>query len=253
MSELPSLPSPAADDHGFDLLEFWIRHRKTIQTSVAVLIAAMLVYAVTQLLAYRRNIEAAEAFALAQTPEQMTEFINSHRGMVAAGNAVLLLSGKQRAAGQLDESLNTLRDFLASSADHPMASAARLGIASTLEVQGKQDEALMAYRSLLSSDSRGFAAPVAQLRIARIYKSQNKFEEAKASYESLQSQFPTSTFANEALLESQQLSAEHPAAPEPPLAPPAVTEPPAAPAAPAAPAPAPAPALPAVSPAQPAK
>ncbi|NBV33965.1 MAG: hypothetical protein EBR81_09320 [Proteobacteria bacterium] len=249
MSELPSLPSPpshATDDQGFDLLEFWIRHRKSIQISLALLVAAMVTYAVSELLAYRRNLEAAEAFALAQTPEQLSEFINGHRGMVASGNAALLLSGKQRANGQLDESLKTLRDFLSSSADHPMASAARLGIATTLEAQGKQDEALMAYRSLLAADSRGFAAPVAQLRIARIFKSQNKFEEAKASYESLQSQFPASSFANEALLESQQLSAEHPSAPEPTLAPPNSTEAPAATQVPAT-------TTPATPPAQPAK
>ena len=54
-------------------------------------------------------------------------------------------------------------------------------------------------------DPRGFTAPAAHLRIARILRSQNKVDEAKAAYETLQSQFPRSSFANEALLESQEL------------------------------------------------
>ncbi|NBV86867.1 MAG: hypothetical protein EBS01_11555 [Verrucomicrobia bacterium] len=227
MSEHPPAPSPAAEDHGFDLLEFWIRYRKAIQASVVLIFAAMLAYSIAEFAAYRRNQDAAEAFASAQTPEQMSAFIASHRGMASAGNASLLLAGKQRAAGHPDEALKTLRDFLAASPEHPMAAAARLGIASILEADGKQDEALLGYRNLLASDPRSFAAPVAQLRIARIYTLQGKFEEAKASYEALQSQFPRSVFANEALLESQRLSAEHPAPAEPA---PALLAPPAEPA-----------------------
>ncbi len=215
MSEHPSVPSPTSEDQGFDLLEFWIRYRKPIQGSVALVLAAMLIYAISEFTAYRRNQDAAEAFALAQTPEQMSAFVATHRGMATAGNASLLLSGKQRAAGQPEEALKTLRDFLSASPEHPMAAAARLGTASILEALGKQDEALIGYRNLIVSDPRSFATPVAQLRTARIYKLQGKFEEAKASYEALQSQFPRSVFANEALLESQQLSAEHPSPAEP--------------------------------------
>jgi len=231
MSQLQTPNAISSPEQGFDILEFWIRHRKTLQVGGAAVLAAAAVYAGIAFASYRSRQEAAEAFAVAQTPEQLSAFIASHKGMTAAGNAALLLSGKQRAAGQLDDALKTLREFLASSPEHPMAAAARLGIGSLLEAQGKQDEALAAYRALLASDPRGFAAPAADLRMARIYGSQNKFDEARSVYENLQSQFPTSVFANEALLEAQKLSVEHPQVQEPtiPLTPTATPATPATP------------------------
>jgi len=206
MSQQPSSPAPQAEDHGFDPLAFWIQHRNTIRACVALLLTAMIVYAVTEWISFQKRQAASEGFAVAKTPDQLTAFMREHHGMPAAGNAALLLAGKQRSEGQLEESLKTLNAFLAENPKHPMIGAGHLAIASILEQQGKQDEALAAYRRVTATDPRGIAAPVALLRIARIYKLQNKIEEAKATYESLQSQFPKSAFANEALQEGQQLT-----------------------------------------------
>jgi len=227
MSDTPSSPAPRADE-GFDPLEFWIRYKSTIRNTATVVVAALVGYALMEWTNYRKNQAAAEAFALAKTPEELAAFAKEHKGMPSAGNATLLLAAKQRAAGQLDDSIKTLKDFLVQYSDHPLTHAAHMGIASALELQGKQEEALSAYRLLVSIEPRGVSSPAALLRIARILKSQNKPEEAKAGYESLQNQFPTSSFANEALQEAQQLS--------PPVQPVM-----AAPATGAAPAPAPAP------------
>ncbi len=211
MSQTPSSPAPHADDQGFDPLEFWLRYKGHIRAGSALLLAAMAAYAVSEWISNQRENAAAEAFAVAKTPEQLATFVSEHRGIPAAGNAAMLLAGKQRAAGQLDEALKTLRDFVAQSPAHPMAGAAQLATASILEQQGKQDDALAAYRRLISIDPRGMATPAAYLRIARISKGQNKIEDAKSAYESLQSQFPNSSFANEAMQEAQQLSALTPA------------------------------------------
>lgn len=219
MSQQPSSPAPQAEDHGFDLLAFWIQHRGTIRVCVALLLTAMVVYAITEWVGFQKRQAAAEAFAVAKTPEQLSAFMREHRGMPATGNAALLLAGKQRADGQLEESLKTLNAFISEQPKHPMVGAAHLAIASILEQQGKQEEALGAYRRLIAIDPRGIAAPVALLRTARIYKLQNKIEEAKASYESLQSQFPRSAFANEALQEGQQLVPAVPAVNPPEILP----------------------------------
>jgi TolA-binding protein len=205
MSDTPSSPAPRADE-GFDPLEFWIRYKSTIRNTGAVVVAALVGYGLMEWTTYQKNQAAAEAFALAKTPEELAAFAKEHRGMPSAGNATLLLASKQRAGGQLDDSLKTLKDFLVQYPNHPLAHTAHMGIAAALELQGKQEEALSAYRMLVSIEPRGVSAPAALLRIARILKSQNKPEEAKAGYESLQNQFPTSSFANEALQEAQQLA-----------------------------------------------
>lgn len=207
MSLPSSSPAPQADDHGFDPLAFWIQYRGAIRATVALLLVAMVVYAVTEWSGYQKRQAAAEAFAVVKTPEELAKFTRDHAGMPLAGNATMLLAGKQREEGKIEESVKTLNAFLKDYPKHPMLGAAHLALASILEQQGKQDEALAAYRRLTATDPRGMAAPVALLRSARIYKLQNKNEEAKAMYESLQSQFPKSSFANEALLEGQQLTA----------------------------------------------
>ena len=206
MSQHPSSPAPNDDVHGFDLLAFWIQYRSAIRASIAALLAVMVVYTVSELVGYQRRQAAAEAFALAKTPEQLAAFMKDHAGMPAAGNAALLLSGKQRSEGKLEEALKTLNTFISENPKHPLLGTAHLAVGSVLEQQGKQEEALVAYRRLVSLEPRGIASPVALLRTARIYRIQNKNEEAKAMYESLQSQFPTSVFANEALQEGQELS-----------------------------------------------
>lgn len=206
MSNNPSSPAPRADDDGFDPLEFWIRYKSTIRNTAAVVVVVLVGYALMEWTNYRRDQAAAEAFGLAKTPEELAAFAKEHKGMPSAGNATLLLAGKQRAAGQLDESIKTFKDFLVQYPNHPLAHSAHMGVAAALELQGKQEEALSAYRLLVSIEPRGVSAPAALLRIARILKSQNKNEEAKAGYESLQNQFPTSSFANEALQEAQQLA-----------------------------------------------
>ncbi|RFC45906.1 MAG: TolA-binding protein [Verrucomicrobia bacterium] len=198
--------SPHEDVHGFDPLAFWIQYRSAIRASIAALLAVMVVYTVSELVAHQRRQAAAEAFALAKNSEQLAAFIKDHAGQPAAGNAALLLSGKQRAEGQIEEALKTLTSFIAENPKHPLLGSAHLAVASILEQQGKQEEAIVAYRRLVSIEPRGMAAPVAFLRMARIYRIQNKNDEAKAMYESLQSQFPTSAFANEALQEGQELS-----------------------------------------------
>ncbi len=219
MSQVPSSLPPQSEDHGFDPLAFWIQYRSAIRGSVALLLAAMVGYAGIELVGYQRRQAAAEAFAAAKTPEQLSSFIQNHRGMPAAGNAALLLAGKQRTDGQIEAALATLNEFIAKSPEHPMTGSAHLALASILEQQGKTEEAVAAYRRLLAVDSRGVTAPVALLRLARIHRGLNKLDEAKALYESLQSQFPNSAFAAEALQEGQQLAPsavlQVPAAPAP--------------------------------------
>lgn len=241
MAQPPSSPAPQTDDHGFDPLAFWIQYRSAIRTCVLLLLAGLVGYAVIQMVSYQRNQAAAQAFAVAKTPEQLAAFIREYEGMPSAGGAALLLAGTQRTAGQLDDALKTLNQFISKTPTHPLVGSAHLATASILEQQGKADDAITAYRRLLASDSRSLSAPVALLRLARIYKAQNKIEEAKSLYESLQGQFPSSSFSNEALRESQALvTPADPAAPAAPAGEGAPAAPAPAASAPVVPTPAPA-------------
>lgn len=215
MSKAPGSTSPQTpeDSHSFDPVVFWIQNKSGIQAIAGLFAAGLVFYGVSEWNSARKDASASEAFAAAKTPEQLAAFVSGNSGIPLAGNAALLLAEKQRAEKKFDEAIATLRSFLAASPAHPFAGAAYLGIAATQEQQGKAEDALTTYRNLATTDLRGFATPVAWLRIARILKAQGKNEEAKAAYESLQSQFPKSVFANDALLEAQELTPKTPEAP----------------------------------------
>jgi predicted negative regulator of RcsB-dependent stress response len=208
MSQAPQSPAvqtlePAP---GFDPLVFWIKHKSSILAIAALTVVGLAGYGFSEWNHARKTAEAAEAFGAARSPEELARFASSHQGLPLAGNAQLLLAHKLRSEKKFDEAIKTLREFLAQSPTHPLAPAAHLSIATTLEQQGKSEEALAAYRSLAVSDVRGFATPAAWLRAARILKTQGKHDEARVAYENLQSQFPRSAFANDALLEAQEIA-----------------------------------------------
>lgn len=256
-----SEPAPNSTSFSIEAEAFWIKYKSSILGIAGAFVIGTGVYAISAWNTQRANQAAAEAFAAATTQEQLASFISSHKGLPLAGNAALLLSEKLRAEKKYAESSAALAE-LARDLKHPLCAAAHLGIASNLEQQGKLDEALATYRSLVSTDMRGFASPVAWLRIARILKLQGKNEEAKSAYESLQSQFPRSSFANDALVEVQELIVKTPqvsptenaAATAPTPTTPAPTTPAPATPAPATPAPTtPAPTTPAPTTPAPAK
>ncbi|MEK0444838.1 MAG: hypothetical protein RLZZ399_159 [Verrucomicrobiota bacterium] len=208
MSQAPESPTPkiTAEEQPFDLFDFWLRHKASIQTVAGIVVVGLTAYGVLEWQTARKTAAAAEAFATAKTPEQLASFVSTYPSMPLAGNAALLLAEKQRSEKKYDEAQKTLREFISRSPNHPLISAARLSVATTLEQQGKTEDALASYRSLAASDPRGFATPVAWLRVARILRSEGKIAEAKAAYETLQSQFPKSVFASDALLEAQELT-----------------------------------------------
>lgn len=201
----PPAQSAPEESQPFDLLAFWLQYKSSIQTVGVLAAIGIFAYGIREWRAHARYDAAAEAFATAKTPEQLAGFIRAHHDSALSGNAAILISEKQRSEKKWDESIQTLRAFLAQSPTHPLAAAAKLGVASAQEAQGKTEEALASYRALASSDMTGFATPAAWLRIARILKSQGKIEEAKTAYETLQGQFPKSYFAVDALQETQEL------------------------------------------------
>ncbi len=204
MSGTPATPISDASS-SFDPVVFWIQNKSSIQVIAGLFASGLAFYGFSEWNTARKFAAAAETYAVAKTPEQLSAFIGSNADIPLAGNAALLLSEKLRTEKKFDESIKTLRSFLSKSPTHPLAGAAYLGIAANLEQLGKTEEAVAAYRNLVTTDLRGFATPVAWLRIARLLKVQGKNEEAKAAYESLQAQFPKSVFASDALLEAQEL------------------------------------------------
>lgn len=213
ISEPNSEAKPEALSLSFEAEALWIQYKSSILGLVGVFTLGLAGYGISAWNANRQAEVAAEAFSKASTAAELSEFIKSHPKSPLAGNASLLISEKLRSEGKYAEAAEAIR-ALSENANHPLSSAARLGLASLLDLQGKPEEALTAYRALVTSDMRGFATPAAWLRIARILKAQDKKEEAKSAYESLQSQFPRSIFANEALVEAQELIPPPEAKPE---------------------------------------
>jgi TolA-binding protein len=198
----PATPAPPT---GFDPLVFWVQHRQKILAFTGLFVAALMIYFVSELARTRKLDAAAKALAEAKDDASLRKVIGDYSGTAAAGNAYLLLAENLRKAGKPDEAATALRTFIDKYPAHPLISGAWTSLAATQEAQGKQDEALATYQKVSTTFATSFSAPVALLGQARIFKEKGKTDDARRLFEQVINQYPESTFAQQAMRESQQL------------------------------------------------
>ncbi len=203
MANQPYLPSEATDeplyDANLDPFEiFWAKHKGSLIIGaiavVVVLIVGLSWFAMTR----SARIAGERAFATAQTAEEWQAVIDEHSGSVVAGNAALLLAKSQRDTGKLDEATATLRAFVDSQPDHPLAPLADVAIAENLALQGKAAEAESELQSVVDVDANSFAAPVAMLFKAELLLAGDNRDEALKTFRRLADQYPLSVAAQSA-------------------------------------------------------
>ncbi|RYD63512.1 MAG: tetratricopeptide repeat protein, partial [Verrucomicrobiaceae bacterium] len=200
----PAETTPPPTDEGFDPTVFWIRHRTKIVLFLVLFLAAALFYAIYEYTQTRRHQAAAQAYAVAKTPDDYRKVISEYPSTVPAANAHLVLAEKLREEGKLDESNQILRAFIEKYPENNLLTGAYTSLATNLEIQGQLDEAVMHYQKVTTSFPTSFSAPVAWLGQARVYKAQGKEDEAKRAYETVVTQFAGTTFATEAARQSSQ-------------------------------------------------
>ena len=203
------MPSPTETkpivEEEFDLLAFWIQHKRKVLLFTLLLIIGLLVFAISQYLEYRAREAAARDFASARTVEDLRRVAASHPGSAVAGNALLLVAEKLRAENRLDESTAALKQFVEKFPEYPLISGAWMSLAVNLEAQEKVDEAMVNYQKIVASYPASFSAPGALMAEARIYKAKGKIDEAKRAYESVIGQYGDNILARVASQESQRL------------------------------------------------
>jgi TolA-binding protein len=200
-------------DHGFDPLAFWIEHKTKVLALSSVLAACLAAYGIYQYASQRAQDAAAADFAQAKSADDFRKVIQSHSSSPVAANAALLLAEQLRNEGKLDEAATTLRKFTTEHPSHPLISGAWNSIATTLEAQGKTDEAIATYQKVIATYPSSFAAPVAMMSQARIHHSRSEDDKARQIYDQVISQFGQTSFARQAIFESQKLKPAAPAAP----------------------------------------
>jgi tetratricopeptide (TPR) repeat protein len=231
MTEPARMTTPVPQDTGFDPLEFWIRHKSKIVLYSGLLLGALIVFGIFEVTQQRTKVASGAAYAAAKTEDDFRKIAADYPRNVAGANAELMLAEQQRAAGKLDESLATLRNFVTKHPAHPLIAGAYASLGSVEEAKGDLGEALATYQKITTSFPNTYAAPLGWLGQARVLKAQGKTEEARRSYETVIGQFQQTAFANEAQRQVQSLKKETSAAEATPA--PAVNEKPAADATPA--------------------
>lgn len=195
------MPTDPVYPESLEPMEFWDEHKTKILIYGGLLIIVLAGYGIFALTSYQKRTAAAAAYAEATTAANFQQVARDYSGTVTAGNADLRLADKLRDEKKYDEALGTLRDFIAKSPEHPLASGAWTSLASTYELQGKVDEAIDAYQQAATKFPSAYTTPLAMNSQARLLAQKGKKEEAQRLYQDVAARYPESVFAREAMRE----------------------------------------------------
>ena len=189
-------PPPPVQE--FDLLAFWIQHRKLIIRLVVLAFLGVAIWGGYEFMQYRKRVGSEEALAKAESPEDFRKVIAEWGGTPAAAIAHLRLAEELRQQNKPEEAAKAIGYFLQDYPLHPLRTAGFYAQAASLETAGKLDEALAAYKQMASSHGTSAFAPIAFIGQARVLTAQGKLDDARRALETVQQQFPTSPFLDEA-------------------------------------------------------
>jgi predicted negative regulator of RcsB-dependent stress response len=168
-----------------------------------------------------RQESAGAALNKAENADQLQAVITTHPSTLAAGSAMILLADQQWTDGKKDESVATLRSFLASFPEHPAVPTAKSSLGSKLMAQGKSGDAAAIFEDVASDPTARFIAPFALISLGDIAKAAGDLDKAETSYSKVRSDFADSSFADTASRRLAILKAQPPVEIAPPPAPPA--------------------------------
>lgn len=170
---------------------------RTLVTGFLVFVAVAIAIAAFSYFSHRSAEAAAIEAAQVKTAEDCDLVVQHHPGTTAAGDALLFKAKLLWDQNKKDQSVATLRDFVAKYTSHPFLAQGTLGLATRLEAMGNKNEIAEAkslYEKLSKEQGKSDIGTLAQMRLADMLWNEGKADEAKKIYESLPSRMTGSPF-----------------------------------------------------------
>ena len=153
--------------------------------------------------------------------------LSEHPDTRAAKSAMLLLADKQWSEGQQDNAVETLRQFIDSSPEHPALGSAKASLAAKLMAQGKTGDASALFQEIADDPKERFVAPFALISLGDIAKAAGDIAKAETHYNRINTEFAGSSFNQTAGKRIASLKAKAPVEIAPPPKPAEPETPPA--------------------------
>lgn len=199
---------------------FLDRNQKGIAVLAVLLVIGALAFVVYRGIETSRQENAGAALVKAKDTAGYQSVIDEHAGTTAAGSAMVLLAESQWNDGKKDESVATLRDFIASHPTHAAIPSAKASLGAKLMAQGKTGDAAKVFEELSINPEARYIAPFALISLGDIAKGAGELEKAESNYLKVTTDFASSSFADTAsrrlaiLKATPPVEIEAPAVPE---------------------------------------
>jgi predicted negative regulator of RcsB-dependent stress response len=228
-------PTPFAEiNHGPSKMDqFLDAHQKKLIIAAILLAFGVIAYVIYSGIAEGEAQDAGAAMLSAEKAEEYQEVINKWPTSNAAASALPLLADIQ-GQNAPDDAIQTLKDFLANNATHPVAATAKVSLALRLLEKGDTDEATTLLTEVTESDTDTYIAPLACISLGDIAKAAGNKEKAKTWYEKAKGDSPdqSNTYSDAAVARLALVNAEPPQKIQPAPPAPAPVVPPVTPAPP---------------------
>ena len=166
-----------------------------------------------------RQEDAGAALVKAEDAKALQSVVDGHKDTRAAGSAMVLLATNQWTEGKKDESIATLRKFIAEFPDHSAVPTAKAGLGSKLMDLGKSADAVKVFDEIIANSAAAYIAPYALICLGDISKEAGDLAKAEASYVKVKQDFPDSNFSETATRRIATLKAKAPVEIAPPPTP----------------------------------
>ena len=157
----------------------------TLLLIVAVLAAAIGIYAWQSHERRLRWEEVASAYAKASNSSERLALIERHRDMPQSALWLLQTASGQFREGAYEDAKKSFLLFVDFFPKHSLRPAALLGVAAGSEAQGKRDEAILSYRAVIAEPSSDPYRLVAEIQLARLDIEQKQYGPAKVLLDSI--------------------------------------------------------------------
>lgn len=217
LAEIPQAPG------AFE--QFLDRNQKSVAAIAVLVVLGAIAFVVLRGINDGKETAAAHALFMADEAGALKQVADDHAGSRAAGSALLLLAERQWKDGEKDQSIETLRAFLADHPSHPALGTARASLGSKLMAQGANDAAVEVFRALAEDPAQSFIAPFALISLGDIAREGGDKSAAREYYSSAKAEGDMAGgFAQVATDRIAMLDADPPVEIDPP-APPSPKEP----------------------------
>jgi predicted negative regulator of RcsB-dependent stress response len=182
--------------NGFE--EFLDRNHKAIAVFAVLLVIAAIALVISRGIETSRQEAAGAALLKADNSAAYQAVVDEHAGTTAGGSAMVLLAETQWEENKKDESIATLRDFIAAYSGHAALPSAKASLGAKLMAQGKTGDASAVFEEVAADPAGRYIAPYALVSLGDIAKADGDHEKARAAYIKVTTEFSTSSFADTA-------------------------------------------------------